>query len=210
MLQHLSRMGASARAMIVEAAAAEWGVDKSTCRTENGVVYHDASKRSKTYGELASAAAALSVPESAPLKDRKDFRLVGKPTLRVDNHDVVTGKAVEWLAGRLAAPVWPTPARVKALIADLDSDDFATRERATAQLRDNWPATAAALREAAAKSSSVEARRRAGGIIRAMDRAVPPPRELQGLRATLARLVERCHGDDRPDCPILEDLAGEP
>jgi isoquinoline 1-oxidoreductase beta subunit len=94
MLQQLSRMGASARAMIVEAAATEWGVDKTTCRTENGVVYHDASKRSKKYGELASAAAALTVPETAPLKDRNDFRIVGKPTLRVDNHDVVTGKAL--------------------------------------------------------------------------------------------------------------------
>jgi isoquinoline 1-oxidoreductase beta subunit len=88
-------MGASARAMLVEAAAAEWGIDKSTCRTENGKVIHDASKRSKPYGDLASAAAKLAVPEgNVPLKQRSEFSIVGKPTLRVDNHEVVTGKAL--------------------------------------------------------------------------------------------------------------------
>ena len=95
MMQQLSQMGAAARAMIVEAAAAEWGVDKSTCRTANGKVYHDASTRSKPYGDLASAAAKLTVPEgNVPVKPRSEFSLIGKPTLRVDNHDVVTGKAV--------------------------------------------------------------------------------------------------------------------
>jgi RNA polymerase sigma factor (sigma-70 family) len=93
------------------------------------------------------------------------------------------GKAVEWFAARLTPAVVPAPSRVKALIADLDSDDFATRERATAQLEDHWPVTEAALREVVAKSSSVEARRRAGRLVREMEKAVSPPRELRALRA---------------------------
>ena len=71
------------------------------------------------------------------------------------------GMAVEWFAARLTPVSPPAPSRVKALIADLDSDDFATRERATAGLKEFWPMTAAALREVVAKSSSFEARRRA-------------------------------------------------
>jgi isoquinoline 1-oxidoreductase beta subunit len=95
MMQQLSQMGASARSMLLEAAAAKWGVDKATCRTDNGVVYHDATKKSITYGELASAASELAVPEgNVPLKARSEFRIVGKPTHRVDNREVVTGKAL--------------------------------------------------------------------------------------------------------------------
>jgi RNA polymerase sigma factor (sigma-70 family) len=93
------------------------------------------------------------------------------------------GKAVEWLAARVA-PVSPTdPSRAKALIADLDKDDFATRERATAGLKELWPATAAALREVVAKPSSLEARRRAEDLLRDMENGVVPPRELRALRA---------------------------
>jgi isoquinoline 1-oxidoreductase beta subunit len=94
MMQQLSTMGASARAMLVEAAAAKWGVEKATCTTENGRVLHAASGRSLSYGELASDASALDVPTGAPLKPRDEFKLVGRPTLRVDSRDIVTGKAV--------------------------------------------------------------------------------------------------------------------
>jgi hypothetical protein len=79
--------------------------------------------------------------------------------------------------------VWPDPAHVKALIKDLGADDFATRARATAALKEDWPGTAAALREVAAKGSSLEARRRAEGIIREMEQAGQPPGALRALRA---------------------------
>ncbi len=72
---------------------------------------------------------------------------------------------------------------MKALIADLDNNDFATRERATADLKEHGPVAAAALREVVAKSSSLEARRRAEDILREMEKAVTPPGKLRALRA---------------------------
>jgi hypothetical protein len=92
-------------------------------------------------------------------------------------------KAVEWFAARVTPVSSPDPARVKALIADLDKDDFATRERATADLKEHGPVAAAALREVVAKSSSAEARRRAEGLLREVENGVIPPRELRALRA---------------------------
>ncbi len=92
-------------------------------------------------------------------------------------------KAVEWFAARLSPASPPDPARVKALIADLGDDDFATRERATADLKEHGPVAAAALRAVVAQSSSAEARRRAEGLLREMENGVTPPRELRALRA---------------------------
>jgi HEAT repeat protein len=77
----------------------------------------------------------------------------------------------------------PDPARVKALIADLDSKDFATRERATTDLKEHGPMVAAALREVVAKSSSAEARRRATSILGELANGIAPPRQLRALRA---------------------------
>ncbi len=126
MMQQLSQMGASARAMLVEAAATEWGVDKSTCRTENGKVIHDASGKSKSYGDLASAAAKLTVPAGqVPLKERKDFSIVGKPTLRVDNHDVVTGTAVYAQDVQVSGAAYGVISRRPAFGATLKSFDDA-------------------------------------------------------------------------------------
>src|SRR5690606_7547157 len=92
----LRKAGASARAMLVAAAAKEWNVDTSECRTANSVVYHDASNRKLTYAELASKAAALPVPDekTLKLKERKDYKLLGTRVSGVDNHAVVTGQAV--------------------------------------------------------------------------------------------------------------------
>jgi isoquinoline 1-oxidoreductase subunit beta len=85
--------GAAARTMLVAAAAATWGVDASTCRAENGIVVHDASKRSLTYGDLATKAATLPVPEKVALKDPKDFRIIGRSLKRRDSVDKTTGRA---------------------------------------------------------------------------------------------------------------------
>jgi WD40 repeat protein len=93
------------------------------------------------------------------------------------------GKAAQWFAARLTAAATTNPSRVKALIADLDSANFATRAQATADLKKDWPATEAALRAVAAKGSWLEARRRAEGIVREMERAITPPGALRALRA---------------------------
>ena len=90
----LRRAGASARAMLVAAAAKQWSVPESELRTERSFVIHSASGRRLSYGELANAAAAMPVPDekSLKLKDRKDYRLLGTRVTGVDNHRIVTGQ----------------------------------------------------------------------------------------------------------------------
>ena len=89
----LRTAGATARAMLVSAAAAQWSVDASTCTTRAGVVSHAASGRTASYGSLAAAAAALPVPKDVPLKKPEDFVLVGKPRMRPDIPLKVNGTA---------------------------------------------------------------------------------------------------------------------
>src|ERR1700674_3824249 len=89
----MRKAGAAARDMLLQAAAEQWNVDKSACRTENGVLYHDASKRKLTYGSVAAAASKLPVPQDVPTKDPKQYRIVGKPTKRLDTPDKVDGRA---------------------------------------------------------------------------------------------------------------------
>jgi isoquinoline 1-oxidoreductase subunit beta len=90
----LSTAGATAREMLVAAAAGRWSVDPSTCRAENGRVRHEGSGRSLGYGELAEAAGRLAVPAAPKLKPRAQFRIVGKDRLRVDAPRIVAGQAV--------------------------------------------------------------------------------------------------------------------
>jgi len=87
------KIGAQARAMLLAAAAQKFGVAASDLRTQKGVVYHDATSRKATYGELASAAAALAAPANVTLKTPDKFNLIGKPVKRVDIPDKVTGRA---------------------------------------------------------------------------------------------------------------------
>jgi isoquinoline 1-oxidoreductase beta subunit len=89
----LRQAGASARAMLVGAAATQWNVPASELRTSKSMVYHDASKRSATYGSLASAAATIPPPEKSALKPREAWTLIGKPVPRVDTSAKVQGKA---------------------------------------------------------------------------------------------------------------------
>ncbi len=83
--------GATARALLVQAAAQRFGVKPDDCRTENGVVI--AGPERARYGELAAAAAQLPPPKTAPLKDPKDWKLIGKPTKRLDTPEKITGRA---------------------------------------------------------------------------------------------------------------------
>jgi CO/xanthine dehydrogenase Mo-binding subunit len=90
----LRKAGATAREMLVGAAAAAWGVPAAECTTEASRVTHAASGRSATYGELAAAAATQPVPAAPRLKDRSQFRLIGKATLRKDTPAKVDGSAI--------------------------------------------------------------------------------------------------------------------
>jgi isoquinoline 1-oxidoreductase subunit beta len=89
----LRTSGATARAMLVTAAAGTWGVDASSCSTEKGEVIHKASGRRLRYGALVDKAAALPVPKDVVLKDPKDFRLLGQPVARLDIPAKVNGSA---------------------------------------------------------------------------------------------------------------------
>ncbi|HEX5408702.1 MAG TPA: xanthine dehydrogenase family protein molybdopterin-binding subunit [Gemmatimonadaceae bacterium] len=89
----LRKAGATARAMLVAAAAQQWGVEAATCRTEKGTVIHTATGRTLAYGALASRAGSLPVPADAPLKDPKDFRILGTRVRRLDTPVKVNGTA---------------------------------------------------------------------------------------------------------------------
>jgi isoquinoline 1-oxidoreductase beta subunit len=91
--ERLRRAGATARAMLVEAAARSWSVPATECRTENSAVLHEPSGRRLSYGELAAAAAQIPVPEDAPLRDPKTFRLVGRSLPRLDAPSKIDGSA---------------------------------------------------------------------------------------------------------------------
>jgi isoquinoline 1-oxidoreductase beta subunit len=90
----LRSAGASARAMLVQAAAKQWKVDPSSCSASNGNVTHAATDRTLAYGLLADAAAKETPPKDPPLKDPKDFTLIGKPQKRFDTPSKVDGSAV--------------------------------------------------------------------------------------------------------------------
>ena len=90
--QPMRLIGATARQLLINAAAKTWNVDPSQCRTASGVVYHDPSSRKETYQKLADLASTLPVPEPK-FKDPKTYRYVGKDTKRVDLQSKVTGTA---------------------------------------------------------------------------------------------------------------------
>ena len=90
----LRKAGAAAREMLLDAAASTWDVDRASCRAERGAVVHASSKRRLTYGKLVAKAAQLPVPKDPPLKDPKDFRLLGTRTPRLDTPAKVDGSAV--------------------------------------------------------------------------------------------------------------------
>jgi isoquinoline 1-oxidoreductase beta subunit len=90
----LRKVGAAARAMLVEAAAKEWKVPAAEITVTKGVISHAASKRSANFGAFAQKAAALTPPVDVKLKDPKNFTLIGTEQLRLDNVEKTTGKAI--------------------------------------------------------------------------------------------------------------------
>ncbi len=90
----LRQAGADTRWCLIEAAATEWKVAASECRTVDGKVIHDRSGRSADYGALIGRASRVSAPKSVPLKDASAFRLIGRPLKRLDTADKTNGRAV--------------------------------------------------------------------------------------------------------------------
>lgn len=90
--ERLRKAGASARYLLVAAAASQWKVPVSECTTEKGKVFHKSSGKSAAYGELADAASKQALPAEVKLKSEKDFTLIGQSVRNVDNQGIITGK----------------------------------------------------------------------------------------------------------------------
>ncbi len=87
------KAGAAAREMLISAAAAQWQVPPAECSARRGSVVHEKSARRADYGSLVAEAAKLPIPDRPTLKERKDYKLVGHATQRIDGSDIVTGRA---------------------------------------------------------------------------------------------------------------------
>jgi isoquinoline 1-oxidoreductase beta subunit len=90
----MRKAGAAAREMLISAAALTWGVARSGCTAQDGSILHTASKRRLSYGELVAKAATLPIPTDVPLKQSKDYKIVGQRLARVDTPSKVKGEAV--------------------------------------------------------------------------------------------------------------------
>jgi isoquinoline 1-oxidoreductase subunit beta len=90
--QSLRMAGATARRMLLEAAAKKWNIPVDELTTEGGRITHASSNKSLGYGEIASAAAIITVPDEVELKDPKDFKIIGSPTKNVDGAKIIVGE----------------------------------------------------------------------------------------------------------------------
>jgi CO/xanthine dehydrogenase Mo-binding subunit len=121
----LRRAGATARAMLIAAAAASWNVDAASCRARKGVVTHTPTGRTLSYGALAAKAATVPVPDKVALKDPKDFTLIGTPAKRSDTPSKVNGTAQYGIDVRLPGMLIATVAASPVLggkVAGLDDE----------------------------------------------------------------------------------------
>jgi isoquinoline 1-oxidoreductase beta subunit len=107
----LRAAGATARAMLVAAAAQQWKVDPSSCTTSNGAVTHAASNRSLGYGALIDAAAKITPPQNVAVKDPKDFKLIGRPMKRFDTPGKTNGAVVYGIDAMLPGMTFATLAQ---------------------------------------------------------------------------------------------------
>ena len=119
----LRTAGATARTMLVAAAAAKWKVPAESLTTRDGAVIHETHRA--TYGELAADAAKQPIPEKPPLKPRSAFRLIGKSKKRIDGPDIVTGRATYGLDVRVPGMLYAVVARAPQLGAKVTSFDAA-------------------------------------------------------------------------------------
>lgn len=121
----LRQAGATAKAMLIAAAADTWSVAVTDCYAEKGFVIHKSSGKKLSYGELATKAAGMPVPANAPLKDPKDFTIIGTRVKDVDAKAIVTGKPLFGIdtrkEGMLFAVVARPPAHGKKLQSFDDS-----------------------------------------------------------------------------------------
>lgn len=123
----LRKVGASAREMLILAAAQKWSVPKEECMADNGKIIHKPSGKSAGYGDLVATASTLEVPANPTLKDPKDFKILGKSMPRLDIPLKVTGQAVYGIDMEVPGMVYASVERCPVFGAKLTSyDDSAT------------------------------------------------------------------------------------
>jgi isoquinoline 1-oxidoreductase beta subunit len=132
-LKQFREAGAAARAMLIAAAAQQWNVDATSCRTESGAVFNGLSRK-LTYGQLVGAAAKLTPPAQVQLKDPKTYKLVGKPIKRLDTPEKLNGKAVFGIDVKLPGMLTAVIARPPIFGAKMKSFDD-TRARSMPGVR---------------------------------------------------------------------------
>ena len=131
----LRKAGASARDMLLDAAAQKWGVAKSQLRTENGQVINTATNAKLSYGSLADAAGKLPVPAKVAVKDPKDFRLIGTSPKRLDTLGKVNGSTGFGIDARRPGMVYAVLARCPVFGGKVASFD-ATKAKAVPGVKD--------------------------------------------------------------------------
>ena len=125
----MRKAGATARVLLINAAAQQWQVDPASCHAQAGQVVHAASNRSVGYGQLVDAAAKLPAPENVPLKDPKDFKIVGTSVKRLDSPEKVDGTAIFGLDVRVPDMVYAAIATCPVFGGTLGSvDDTNTKK----------------------------------------------------------------------------------
>jgi isoquinoline 1-oxidoreductase beta subunit len=111
--EYVRKAGATARSMLIQAAANAWKVPAAECTAANSMITHQPSGRTMTFGELAEAAAKIEPPKEVTLKSPKDWKIAGKPLKRLDTPPKVTGEHVYGidlkLPGMLCAAIKDTP-----------------------------------------------------------------------------------------------------
>jgi isoquinoline 1-oxidoreductase beta subunit len=159
--EYLRKGGATAREMLIAAAAQGWGVPASECTVANGVISHAASKRRTTFGKVANAAAKLEAPKEVALKEPKDWTLIGKPVPRVDIPDTVMGRQRYGIDVQLPGMVYAAIAQCPVFGGKVKSFDAArvqgrrgiikvlSLESFVAVVADNWWRAKEALRDVA-------------------------------------------------------------
>ncbi len=123
--QTLRTAGATAREMLIAAAARSWEVPAAECSVANGVVLHGPSGRKTTYGKVASAAAKLEAPTEVRLNDPKDWKIAGKPIRRVEIPDIVTGRIRYGIDAQLPGMVYAAIAQCPVFGGSVKSVDAA-------------------------------------------------------------------------------------
>src|SRR2546426_1668827 len=157
--EYLRRGGATAREMLIAAAAQQWGVPASECSAAAGVITHAPSKRRLSFGKVAGAAAKLEPPKDVKLKDPKDWKLIGKSVKRVDIPDTVMGRQRYGIDVQLPGMVYAAIAQCPVFGGKLKSVDAAKiegrrgvikvlpMEDYVAVVADNWWRAKEALKE---------------------------------------------------------------